>query len=783
VAVRRRPTRCTFVLALFKDGNQVMEWAVTGTAAAVPKPPGMNPASLYQLEAAAASFQNGPPDSPWSDPVPLVLTPPQAVALEYDGTAITARWQQPAAPVTIDAGSFGLWDGNQLAQTGLAAVGAQGATLTARWVPPSPIDPSIAYQVGVAAASTGPGLGAPVSVGQPAPRLDLVQARPVLRQLRFVDQPQGITIYCDPVGGGLPPVQVRLYADGEPLAPPYDGQAPRVAFAPTPPIGPGLTWSATLSVRDGPSTGPPSNGLDVLIEPPTPTLVANDGAAFTLTWTDGGLQPSPDGGQFFYTQDGVSNPGTQTSSKGRGTFTPKSPPLPNRNAIAIASTLEAGPGQSVGPFAPAIPIIVGTPTVSGANVAANLATLPFSLVSETAVRLYRVAVRVDDGPPVPIGSAGTSPALVALPPIEPKIYTAVIVAAGDRTQGPWSAPFGLIVHAPKCRNIRYTGPQLVVEFDAVIDPDASQYVCTVTAPGVSPMSVTVSGSPATFDNPGLSASVAYQVNLQAIGPDRTGPASPAEPVITATPTIREVDAGDAAAQVTFGPVDQPGVTGYEMQIMSDGVTVSGPVSVPVSPGSIPLPTTIDPSKGYALSVRAVGDRVQGPWSQDWALLLVEPAGTKLVYNGSHLVARWDAVSPPPNIPPPITYLAQLIVDGTGEAPVPAAGASQPFDDPFLSGSLYGARVRGVAGGVQGPWSAIAPGPYRQDFTYQFDGLGRLVGVAVASAGATTYATDVLGNITAVTSTPAGRRASPAAAGNREDGRRWAAAQPSPRLRT
>ncbi|HET7460469.1 MAG TPA: hypothetical protein VFJ82_04440, partial [Longimicrobium sp.] len=316
-------------------------------------------------------------------------------------------------------------------------------------------------------------------------------------------------------------------------------------------------------------------------------------------------------------------------------------------------------------------------------------------------------------------------------------YTVGVRATNGTSSGPESAAVTVIAAAPVVASVTWDGTSVGASWAAV--PGSTGYTMTVYD------GTTVVGTADTAETQGsvtttLDPAKTYTVRVRATATASSGPESTPVTVITGAPTLSSVAYDGTSVTAAWSAVAD--ATGYTLSV-HDGTTVVGSADTTETQGSVAA--QLDPSKTYTVSVRATNGASSGPESEAVTVLTVAPTAMQLDYDGTALVAGWQAAEGAPG------YTAELLADGAPVETQPATGTTATFAQTMASGVVYTARARVSAPPALGPWSDPATGPYLAAVSYVYDPLGRLTSMAMP--GVTLgYTYDDAGNVLTATRT-------------------------------
>jgi YD repeat-containing protein len=498
-------------------------------------------------------------------------------------------------------------------------------------------------------------------------------------------------------------------------------------------LDPSKSYTVRVRATAGSNTGPESAAVPVIAAAPTIASVTYDGTNVGASW-------SPVTGAAGYTltvYDGTDPVGTpDNTTETNGSVAATLDPTRSYTVSVVATN-----GVSTGPVSAAVPVIaaasvIASVTYDGANVGASWSPV-------TGATGYTLTV-YDGTDPVgtPDTTTETNGSVAAT--LDPsRTYTVSVVGTNGVSRGAVSAAVPVIAAAPVIASVTYDGANVGASWSPVTG--ATGYTLTVydgTDPVGTPDNTTeTNGSVAATLDPSKS----YTVRVRATAGSNTGPESAAVPVIAAAPTISSVTYDGTNVGASWSPVS--GAAGYTLTVYDGTDPVGTPDTTTETSGSVAA--TLDPSRTYTVSVVATNGVSTGPVSAAVTVLTAAPTEMQLDYDGTALVASWQAVSGAPG------YTAELSADGAPVETQPATDTTAPFTRAMASGVVYTARARVSAPPALGPWSGAATGPYLAAVTYAYDGLGRLTSVAMPAV-TLGYTYDDAGNVlTATRTAPAG----------------------------
>jgi hypothetical protein len=313
----------------------------------------------------------------------------------------------------------------------------------------------------------------------------------------------------------------------------------------------------------------------------------------------------------------------------------------------------------------------------------------------------------------------------------------------------------VIVEIPSITALRYNGATVTADWTAVTQAGFSFYQMQLQYPSAPPTTISSNTATGSIAAAGLTGTNLVVVSATVSGID-SGWSNPAT-VVDLTPAIGSVtttssQGGRYDVGASWPLLDGGIASGYVMQVKDGLGTLLGSWTGAASPGSVTGLSLTAPNT-YSASVQGTNGVSKGPFSSAAAVLFAVPGGLQLDYDGTALVARWNAL-PGPSI---YSYTVKLSANGTVVETKSQTGAgptlTQPFSTTFQGGVVYTCIVNASLGISAGPWSAPANGPYSRRIVYHFDELNRLKSMEVTGGSDVAYVIDEANNITSVTVSP------------------------------
>jgi len=310
----------------------------------------------------------------------------------------------------------------------------------------------------------------------------------------------------------------------------------------------------------------------------------------------------------------------------------------------------------------------------------------------------------------------------------------------------------VIVEIPAITELTYDGTTVTAHWTTVAQSGLSGYQMQLQYPSGEPTTISSAQPTGSINAAALSGTNLVVVSATVSGVD-SGWSAPAT-VVDLTPTIGNVTttqprAGIYDVSATWPLLDSDIANGYVMKMVDDAGITIGTWTGATPPGRIQNSALHSPTT-YSVSVQGTNGISKGSFSTAASVLFAIPSGLQLFYDGTALVASWDAL-PGPSV---YTYTVQLSANGSVVETKSQTGAgpalTQTFTTAFESGVVYTCVVNATLGVSVGPWSAAANGPYSRRIVYQFDGLNRLKSLSITGGTDVVYVIDDGGNVQTAT---------------------------------
>ncbi len=405
-------------------------------------------------------------------------------------------------------------------------------------------------------------------------------------------------------------------------------------------LQPGSVYSIAVQATNGVTQGPWSNNNNLTINPPTIEKVVVDGNMVTAYWS----VPKD-----FYPSSGTVYQLICYNSNNR----PTKPIMPT-NALqqtfklpnnAAYVTVQASDPASQGPVSQ--PFHINTHTIDQltAHYTNQLVTIGWQ--AETGADFYEVSIFEQDAL-LSTQIAYSESALVEVPLDEWRQYNARVRSVDGQAYGPLSGPVDILTDVPNITIADYTGNQFAgkieVHWDAVNNYKGN-YSVQLLDGNTELQTLTNQSSPATLVLAGAEAWRKYKVRVMAQSAENSSRWSRKTNVVTATPENVKVVNQGTALDVSWDPVLQSWITGYEVSLLENGAASTNypPVYAETNHATLPyaVPTT---SNDFTVVVQALSDVAAGPTSTPVGVLTMTTSIITTAYNGSLVTATWKSTS-------------------------------------------------------------------------------------------------------------------------------------------
>jgi hypothetical protein len=660
--------------------------ATSGTF--TPNPPLVAMSSYTATVANVRGTVQGPPGAG----VPVVAASTALDSASYDGQTLTATWSAPAPPnatvATLLVTSAGA--------TVVSAEGSGAASVAA------PLDPAVPYS----AALSWSAYPAP-SQGPTGPATALISAAPTVSGV-VIGSGLAVTIAPPPQAAGIVRYAAVLERGGTVIArsAPVDaGPAPVATIAYQ--AGLGTTGLTVRAQGLGPASGVQVSGplgaaVPVVLVPPVIAAAALRGTTLSLSWT------LPDAATAL-TVVVTASSGQQASFPNLlgGTAQLSLPGDLISPAISLTLVATATGPAGASPIA-TIALVSTLPAVTSADWDGQRLTAawawPPDAHSATVAKAYRLCVNSGTTRLGSVVVAGLTGVLTLDAPVDPAaaLNVQVDALAGAAECLASTGPL-LLAGAPELTSAVVAAGSVRLAWTGPTAPSGAVtgLLAVFTSPGYPAQTATLSAEHPVVVIPQLTADplVPLFVVIRATGTNASGPVSNALPVLRQAPGVSAVRAlADAAIEVSWSAVAGTSRE-YAATLYKGGAVVSTVTSAGLS--ATLLAGTVDPSASYAVGVTARDGAAAGPESARVTALLVAPAVTAVMFDGSGLTATWTA---PTGGPVPGGYLLTVWDGGTVLAERAVTGTTAVVAVPGASGQPLSVTVTAVLGTVTGPLS-------------------------------------------------------------------------------
>lgn len=328
-------------------------------------------------------------------------------------------------------------------------------------------------------------------------------------------------------------------------------------------------------------------------------------------------------------------------------------------------------------------------------------------------------------------------------------YTTWVATLINGAVGAQSDPLPVITVQPDMQQVAYdVSPEigLTVRWAAVDAEGQTGYVAFLEE-----VEGTLKTEPTSqltaFFKQGLNFSRTYNVYVRASGyyDIIMGPSSTVyQPVLDTPMVVNLAYEVLPAAELTlrWSLINDPSVTAY-LAIL-DNETDRTSTSEPTTQAFAVFAGALRESDDYKAYVRATGQGgvAQGPKSSKMVPIVAQAERAALNYTGTGFPFTWSAISYDGLTGYQVQFYEDDVVsDETVQE------TSVTFIKTLQNGVVYRARVRGVATQVQGPWTALMPGPYGMSTVLSSDALGRIEQIEINNTSTIIYTIDDAGNVT------------------------------------
>lgn len=615
-----------FTIVVVDGGGNV----VPGTAAPGPNG-GVWTATAQSNMQASQTYQvkvgvNQTPDI-YSDPQPLLFTPPTQIATVYDGKTLMLTWTPPASGpppgsmmVLLLAGSY-------------AQAGIIDSTTGGVFIP----NPALVPTGGAWSVMLTPQQG--VSSGPASDPATVYNGVPAIAAMATTSNTaSGANVEATTPAAGYSAGAafiLTLWANGQAAysTAPIAGTPVTVAGtdylkitaalpAPPAPLDPGCAYAVTLTqaatVGSRTSRGP--YGLPSALLPDTAGVIsvqtaiggtaADRTVSVTIAPAPGPAQPSGATAQV------LDAGGTAVKSAAGPGFTQTvaltAPTIGAAYSVVVAPMI----GPSQGLTSASTPVLTTQPVLASADYDGRRLAAAWTGTLDPGATGYRL--EAVDGAGAVLASAFTT-TLAADITIPAQATGIQVRAAGGVSTGPASAAAAPLALAPADPYASWTAASGDGALNWTAVPGAGGYAVTVlSGSDVVYQSTVAGGSTTTCALPagtlapdGLYAFVVRATSASGATPALTGPASAPAPVLAAAPRDVTIAWDGATLQAGWSPAT--GAAGYKVTVLDGSTTVGTPIVVTGLSAATPL--AYDAAKTYTVVVQAVNGASSGPPSQ------------------------------------------------------------------------------------------------------------------------------------------------------------------------
>lgn len=486
----------------------------------------------------------------------------------------------------------------------------------------------------------------------------------------------------------------------------------------------GGPWSVTVNV-DGGAT---STSVAIITTSGAITSVNNLGAAIDVAWTlAGGTSAS-----YIELQQVNSGQG-QGWLVSQTTYTIQQNVTGSGWQVSMRGALSAGMAKSYGPIV-TVAVITASPAMT--RVVNSGTDLQTGWTGVTGYGRYLVSLQQGSATPQTKSVQGfvyTFP--VALTGSSWQV-SAAAQSADQVSTGPPSAAVAVITAVPNMIRISYAPPNLTLNWTTA--GTYQKYAATLWQGG-NAMTQLATGNTTFFVGPFTGAGWNCAVRAQSSDGIAFGPLSSSYQPILVAPTFNTFAYDGSNVTVTWTNAQAANVTANYLSVTSGGAGASQPIGMT---GSATFAATLQADLIYSAVVYASAGIVFGPPSPPLVPISAPPRAVYLGYDGTSLLAMWQA----PSQTTPTNYQLSLTANGAVVASPQSASSPHGFGIDIAIATAYAVTVRAIAGPVTGPPNAPVSGPYAANQVFTFDGFGRVRAVAWNGQHTVHWAYDTAGNL-------------------------------------
>lgn len=306
-----------------------------------------------------------------------------------------------------------------------------------------------------------------------------------------------------------------------------------------------------------------------------------------------------------------------------------------------------------------------------------------------------------------LGSSGT----VSIPST-PKCnkYELQVYAMLGNSTGPRTVPVTMPNVAPVISAAGFNGARAIISWGPVANTVG--YECSINDSfGHLLSKVQATGTTAIIDIP-LAPDVIYQTTVRPYGKTGAltliGPFSLPATIISIVPVLTAVNYANGKLTVSWNAAAigaATGVTGYQVGIYLNGQLQGSLTNIAdIAIGTVDITVALSSWSEYMVSIRAIGNNTQGPFSELLKVVSAAVTINELIYDQNMATVRWTSLA---NLPDTV-YLVTLFKDGTAQPVTNAnytAGNELSFNGALAATSVWTANVKAIQGIATGPPSA------------------------------------------------------------------------------
>jgi hypothetical protein len=713
----------TVVMQVYADGEPAQQQVGAGYVATLNLPAPLSSWSAYKV---GLFYKNGDSIGPVGNRGNVLLTPPVAQAIAYDGTNVSVTWSNaPGTPAATGAAAA-MYDQSSHTKVGggfadglsatfqpygtISATGNYGLTLSpTQGQSQGPEGPTAPVIVAVKAVGSVQYDGARIAVTW----LDHRDPNVTGYRLHLLSDSQSLR----QVGAGLAGGMLDIALDN---AATYKVAVQAVGGIATGPIGTAVTVIANAPTVGNITLSAPNNTAQIAAQVTAPSGMP-DGTTYQAYLYEGGSQ--------------VAGPVTASGSPLVATFTANAFGKTGFTIRALAkATIQNA--QVTGPLGPEAPVLGGAPEIVGASVQTDpsdntkwqiavdwiLPDAPEGAIATSTATVKQNNVAVGNSGPVAGHSAQFSLAKTSFDATKP--VTITVASTGPYGSSPDSGAVNAVLALPALRSAAYDGEEIAASWAWSNANSAAAAVATgyrtllydvsVTPPAliyVSEASASLGGG-ISLGNLALGSLSAVGIGVEVIaGASSFHDGTPttlilAPPALTSTSIIGSILTLNWTAPTVPSSVT---ISGYQARFrLAGGGPLTASITGAVTTGTIDLShvtgltnVALQPAM---LTLAAQASIVTGPESAPLPVLRQSASSLTATVSSGVVAALW---APAPG--PVESYKATVTKDGSEVVSVysPSPEAAITVPSPAAS-STYKLRVTPNVGGAAGPESAFLP---------------------------------------------------------------------------